>query len=144
MFFRHMHLFFLDSCPYPFYLPIRKLTKIYIPFEKLLWTILCSEEHTWEITESGEFRELECYFQYHCWEISGWGLGTYSNDLIFYCHSWMWQTLTEGSTRPSEHRNVPTHPHLLTQLLSELNLTIVEVLQNLSTFILQSAVTSLI
>ena len=44
--FRHMHLFFLDSCSYPFYLPKRKLTKIYIPFEKLLWTILCSEEHT--------------------------------------------------------------------------------------------------
>jgi hypothetical protein len=37
--------FFLDSCTYPFYPPMRKLTKIYIPFENPLWIILCSEEH---------------------------------------------------------------------------------------------------
>jgi hypothetical protein len=36
MFFPHMHLFFLDSYTYPFYLPIHKLTKIYIHFKNLL------------------------------------------------------------------------------------------------------------
>jgi hypothetical protein len=46
MFFPHMHLFFLDSYTYLFYLPIHKLTKIYIHFKNLLWNFLF--RGTWE------------------------------------------------------------------------------------------------
>jgi hypothetical protein len=114
MFFRHMHLFFLDSCTYPFYTPIHQFTKIYITFENLLWTILYSEEHTWEILS---YWKRRVSWTLMLPPISSPGIMWIGSGHILklsHClliHSWTRQTLTEGSAQPPEHRNVPSLAH---------------------------------
>jgi len=108
--------------------------------------ILCLEEHRWAINESGEFRELQFYLQYHCRDLYGQGLGTYWKDLIVYWFtpecSRHWRRVLSIATGTLKCIP-PSHHHSLTQLLSGLDFwnQAVEVLHNLSSFILQHAAT---
>jgi hypothetical protein len=75
-FFHHVSLLLFDS-----YTPDHK---IHITFKTVLCMNLCLEEHMWEITESGEFRDVHCYLQYSCRHWCGDGLGTYLHYLVLH------------------------------------------------------------
>ena len=77
--------------------------------ENVLCLSLCSEEHTWEITESGEFCQcvLQCYLQYHCRDLCGYGSLEQYQVYRFAPQQVDVDALTEGFAQPPEHSNVP-------------------------------------
>ena len=82
--------------------------KIQIMLETVLCMNLWSEEHTWEITESGEFCELKHYLQYHSRDRCVYGLATCSKNILVHLFapqfSRRWRRVLHS------HRNIKMYP----------------------------------
>ena len=82
--------------------------KIQIMLETVLCMNLWSEEHSWEITESGEFCELKRYLQYHSRDWCVYGLATCSKNILVHLFtpqfSRRWRRVLHS------HRNIKMYP----------------------------------